>query len=291
MADQLTVAVLGTGIMGAAMARNLARSGHAVRAWNRTRAKAEPLSDDGAHIADTPAEAVDGADVVLTMLHDGPAVRQVMGEAAPGLRAGVRWVQSTTVGIEAVGPLADLAARHELVFFDAPVLGTREPAEAGKLTVLAAGPAEDPQAQAVFDAVGAKTVRTSEDAADGSASALKLVANSWVFILTHGIGEVLALAKGLGVDPARFFELIDGGPLDAGYARVKGSLILDGGLDPASFGLDTAAKDTRLILEAAREGGVRLDLAEAGLERFRRASDQGHGDQDMAAGYYASFDR
>lgn len=291
MADQVTVAVLGTGIMGAAMARNLARSGHAVRAWNRTRAKAEPLAADGARIAGTPAEAVDGADVILTMLHDGPSVRQVMDEAAPGLRAGARWIQSTTVGIEAVGPLAEFAARHELVFFDAPVLGTREPAEAGKLTVLAAGPTDDPHARAVFDAVGAKTVWTSEDAADGSASALKLVANSWVFILTHGIGEVLALAEGLGVDPARFFELVDGGPLDAGYARAKGSLILDGKLDPASFGLDTAAKDSELILEAAREGGVRLDLAEAGLERFRRASERGHGDQDMAAGYHASFDR
>ncbi|GAB3996106.1 NAD(P)-dependent oxidoreductase [Glycomyces albus] len=291
MADELTVAVLGTGIMGAAMARNLARSGHAVRAWNRTRAKAEPLADDGAHVAATPAEAVDGADVVLTMLHDGPAVRQVMDEAAPGLRAGVRWIQSTTVGTEAVGPLAEYAARHELVFFDAPVLGTREPAEAGKLTVLAAGPADDAAAQAVFDAVGAKTVWTSDDPADGSASALKLVANSWVFILTHGIGEVLALAKGLGVDPARFFELIEGGPLDAGYARVKGSAILDDKLEPASFGLDTAAKDSQLILEAAREGGVRLDLAEAGLQRFLRASEQGHGDQDTAAGYYASFDQ
>lgn len=290
MPDQLTVAVLGTGIMGAAMARNIASAGHAVRAWNRTRAKAEPLAEVGAHVADTPAEAVEGADVVLTMLHDGPAVQETMEAAAPALRRDLRWVQSTTVGLEAVRPLADFAARHELVLFDAPVLGTREPAEAGKLTVLAAGPADDAQAQAVFDAVGARTVWTGEDPAEGTASALKLVANSWVFILTHGIGEVLALAKGLGVDPARFYELIDGGPLDAGYARLKGSLVLDGKLDPASFGLDTAAKDSRLILEAARDGGVRLDLAEAGLERFRRASEQGHGGQDMAATYYASFD-
>ncbi len=136
---KLTVSVLGTGIMGAAMARNLARAGHFVRAWNRTRAKAEPLAADGAHIAETPAEAVRGADVVLTMLYDGAAVREVMREAAPGLRtlrSGGAWVQSTTVGIEAVAELAALAREHGLVFYDSPVLGTRQPAEAGQLTVL-----------------------------------------------------------------------------------------------------------------------------------------------------------
>src|SRR5690242_21229834 len=100
MTDKLTVSVLGTGIMGAAMARNIARAGHAVRAWNRTRAKAEPLAADGAHIADTPAEAVQGADVVLTMLYDGGTVVEVMDEAMRGLRPGILWVQSTTAGIE-----------------------------------------------------------------------------------------------------------------------------------------------------------------------------------------------
>ncbi|MFE4582600.1 NAD(P)-binding domain-containing protein, partial [Streptomyces chartreusis] len=85
MTDKLTVSVLGTGIMGAAMARNLAKAGHTVRAWNRTRAKAQPLAADGAFVADSPAEAVEGADVVLTMLYDGPATLEVMREAAPGL--------------------------------------------------------------------------------------------------------------------------------------------------------------------------------------------------------------
>ncbi|MCD0442899.1 NAD(P)-dependent oxidoreductase [Glycomyces sp. A-F 0318] len=290
MSDKPTVAVLGTGIMGAAMARNLARAGHEVCAWNRTRDKAAPLAADGVLIADTPAAAVDGADAVLTVLYDGPAALDVMEQAAPALRPGMRWVQSTTAGIEGVAALAAFADEHGLVFFDAPVLGTREPAEAGKLTVLASGPNGDAAANAVFDAVGAKTVWTGTDGADGSASRLKLVANSWVLVLTHGIGEVLALAEGLQVDPRRFFELIDGGPLDAGYARVKGGLILDGETGRTSFGLDTAVKDARLIVEAARGAGVRLDLAEAGAERFRRAAAQGRGGEDMAASYYASFD-
>lgn len=289
--SELTVSVLGTGIMGAAMARNLARAGHAVRVWNRSKDKARPLAEHGAHVAGSPAEAVEGADVIITMLHDGPAALDVMRRAVPGLRPGARWVQSTTAGVEANRALSEFAAAHELVFFDAPVLGTKEPAEAGKLTVLAAGPSDDAAANAVFDAVGARIVWTGEDASAGSASSLKLVANSWVLLLTNGIGEVLALAKGLGVDPRQFFELIEGGPLDAGYAELKGSMVLNDRLSPASFGLDTAAKDARLIVEAAERHEVRLDLAKAGAERFRRASELGHGEEDMAASYYASFDQ
>jgi 3-hydroxyisobutyrate dehydrogenase len=274
MTDQFAVAVLGTGIMGAAMARNLAAAGHRVTAWNRSRDKAEPLAADGIRVADTPAEAVAGADAVVTMLFDAPAVKDVITQAAPA--RGTRWIQSTTAGLDGIADLAAVADEHGLVFFDAPVLGTRAPAEAGQLTVLAAGPN--------------KTLWTGTDGADGSASRLKLVANSWVLVLTNGIGEVLALAQSLGVDPRNFFDLIKGGPLDAGYAHAKGGLILDGATDRTSFGLDTALKDTRLIVEAARANGVRLDLAEAGAERFRRASAQGHGDEDMAASYFASFD-
>ncbi|MCC3763105.1 NAD(P)-dependent oxidoreductase [Glycomyces sp. TRM65418] len=290
MSDKLHVSMLGTGIMGAAMARNLARAGHDVTVWNRSRDKAEPLTADGVRIADTPADAVRGADAVVTMVHDGPAALDVMRQAAPALRPGLRWIQSTTAGLDGTADLAAFAAEHDLVFFDAPVLGTREPAEAGKLTVLASGPNDDTAANAVFAAVGAKTVWTGADGADGSASRLKLVANSWVFVLTHGIGEVLALARGLDVEPRRFFELIEGGPLDAGYAQAKGGLILNGETSRTSFAVDTAEKDSRLIAEAGRRHGVRLDLAEAGAERFRRAAEQGHGGEDMAASYFASFD-
>lgn len=291
MSDKLTVTVLGTGIMGAAMARNLARAGHGVRVWNRSRDKAEPLAAEGAHVAGTPAEAVQGADVVLTMLYDGPAALDVMRQAAGALRPGVAWVQSTTAGIEAIGELAGFAREHHLVFYDAPVLGTRQPAEAGQLTVLAAGPAEGREAVTpVFDAVGARTVWTGEDGAAGSATRLKLVANSWVLAATSATGEVLALAQALGVDPRGFFDAIEGGPLDMGYLRAKAGLILDGRLSPASFAVTTAVKDARLIVAAAEENGVRLDVAAASAERLARAAEQGHGDEDMAAAYYASFD-
>ncbi|MGW2035565.1 MULTISPECIES: NAD(P)-dependent oxidoreductase [Streptomyces] len=291
MTDKLTVSVLGTGIMGAAMARNLVRAGHTVQAWNRTRAKAEPLAADGVHVAGTPAEAVEGADVVLTMLYDGPATLDVMREAAPALRSGTAWVQSTTAGVAAVRDLAAFAREHGLVFFDAPVLGTRQPAEAGQLLVLAAGPGEHRATVApVFDAVGSRTVWTGEDGAAGTASRLKLVANSWVLAITAAAGEVLALARGLDVDPRNFFDAIEGGPLDMGYLRAKSELILEDRLTPAQFAVATAAKDARLIVQAGEESGVRLDVAAASAERMERAARQGHADEDMVAAYFASFD-
>ncbi|MEV8592360.1 NAD(P)-dependent oxidoreductase [Streptomyces sp. NPDC052012] len=291
MTDKLTVSVLGTGIMGAAMARNLARAGHTVQAWNRTRAKADPLAADGVRVADTPAEAVDSADVVLTMLYDGAAALETMRKAAPGLRRSAAWVQSTTAGLDGVAELAAFANEHDLLFYDAPVLGTRQPAEAGQLTVLAAGPAAGRDTVTpVFDAVGARTVWTGEDGAAGSATRLKLVANSWVLAATSAAGEALALAGALDVAPADFLGLIAGGPLDMGYLHAKAGLILDGRLSPAQFAVTTAAKDARLIVRAGERHGVRLDVAAASAARLERAAAQGHGDEDMAAAYYASFD-
>ncbi|MBL1092680.1 MULTISPECIES: NAD(P)-dependent oxidoreductase [Streptomyces] len=288
--DTLSVAVLGTGIMGTAMARNLARAGLDVRAWNRTRARAEPLAADGVRIADTPAEAVGGADVVLTMLLDGDAVLDAVRQAAPALPAGALWLQMSTVGDEALDPLARLADDHGLRFVDAPVLGTKAPAEKGELTILAAGsPDVRERAERVFKIVGSRTQWVGEDGVSGAASRLKLVVNTWVMTLITGTGETMALAKGLGVDPREVLAAVAGGALDVPYLRMKSDLILSGEY-PASFTVSAARKDTRLITEAAHRAGVRVDLAEAAAERFRRAEAQGHGDEDGAAAYFASFD-
>ncbi|MFB7497819.1 NAD(P)-dependent oxidoreductase [Streptomyces sp. NPDC056161] len=290
MTEKLTVSVLGTGIMGAAMTRNIARAGHTVRAWNRTADKALPLAADGVQVAADPAAAVRDADVVLTMLYDGDAVLEVMREAAPALRSGTVWAQSTTAGLDSVAELAGFAREHGLVFYDAPVLGTRQPAESGQLTVLAAGPEEHRKTVTpVFDAVGVRTVWTGEDGAAAGATRLKLVANSWVLAVTAAGGEVLALSQALGVDPQSFFDLIAGGPLDMGYLRAKAGLVLEGRLSPAQFAVSTAGKDARLIVEAGERGHVRLDVAAATAARLARAAAQGHGDEDMAAAYFASF--
>ncbi|TDC19320.1 NAD(P)-dependent oxidoreductase [Streptomyces sp. 8K308] len=282
------IAVLGTGIMGAPMARNLCRAGHEVRVWNRTHSRAEPLAADGATVTGSPAEAVEGADVVLTMLHDAAATLAAMRAATPGLAEGMLWAQSSTVGTAGLDDLVVLAAEEGLTLVDAPVLGTKQPAEAGQLTVLAAGPrpARDPLAP-VFSAIGSRTLWVGEEV--GAASRLKLVCNSWVLAVTHGTAEALALAKGLGVDPQGFLDAVEGGALDLPYLRVKAAAIRSGELAP-SFAVDTAEKDARLILAAAESAGVRLDLAEAGADRFHRASRQGHGGEDMAASYFASWD-
>lgn len=286
----LTVALLGTGIMGAGMARNLAAAGHRVRVWNRTKARAQPLAGPGVTIADEAADAVRDADAVITMLLDGPSVLQVMEAAAPGLREGAVWAQTSTVGPEALGTLAAFAREHGLLFLDSPVLGTKAVADSGNLTVLAAGPAAArPVAQPLFDAIGAKTMWLGEDGTDGPASRLKLVLNGWVLAVTHATGEAMALAEGLGVDPDRFYEALDGGALDLPYLRMKGAAIRGRDFAP-SFTVDAALKDARLIVEAGESAGVRLDLAAAGAERFRRAAAQGHGGEDMAASYFASFD-
>jgi 3-hydroxyisobutyrate dehydrogenase len=279
-----TVALLGTGIMGAGMARNLLDAGLDVRVWNRTRERALPLRAQGAAVSATPAEAVAGVDVVVTMLGDGAAVRETMAAAREGLRAGQVWAQMGTVGVAELEGLADLARSCGLVFVDAPVQGTRGPAEAGTLLVLAAGP-EDPRLEPVFAAVGARTLHVGDV---GAATRLKLATVGFALTLTAALGESLALAVGLGVDPALFLRAVTGGPMDNAYVQAKSKAVIDGDFSP-SFAVSHAEENTRLIAEAAAGAGVVVDMAEAAGARFRRAAGAGHADEDMAAGYFASF--
>ncbi|MFD7920483.1 NAD(P)-dependent oxidoreductase [Streptomyces sp. NPDC059740] len=288
--EQPTVAVLGTGIMGSAMARNLLAAGLPVRAWNRTRERAEPLAEAGATVCDTPAEAVTGAAVVLTMMLDGPVVEAAVRAAAPGLRPGTLWVQSSTVGPAALPALARLAEEQGLHLVDAPVLGTKAPAEQGALVVLAAGPREvRATADRVFDAVGKRTLWLGEDAAAGAASRLKLVANSWVLSVINATAETLALAEGLGADAADFLAAVEGGPLDSPYLRAKAQAVREADYSP-QFPLSGGLKDARLIEQSAQEAGVRLDALPAVAERLARAEAHGHGGEDCVASYFASFE-
>ncbi len=277
MADT-TVALLGTGIMGAGMARSMAREGLLVRVWNRTRAKAEPLAADGITVADTPGAAVAGADILVTALFDADSTIAVLDEVdAP---AGTLWLQTGTVGVEGAERLAAIADKRGWRYLDAPVLGTKQPAEQGKLIVLASGP-EDARADAapVLDAIGARTLWVGPA---GVASRLKLVVNAWVQVLTVGTAQSIALARALGVDPARFLEAIEGSPTDSPYAHIKGAAMLAGDF-PTSFSIDGAAKDGGLIATAAGSAGIDSALVDAVAAAFARAVEQGHGDKDMAA--------
>jgi 3-hydroxyisobutyrate dehydrogenase len=252
------VAVLGTGTMGAGMVRSLRRAGLPVRMWNRAAEKAQALTDSGAEAHRSPAEAVAGADVVLTMLFDADAAIDVIRQAAPP--AGTTWLQCSTVGVEGAGQVAATAAELDLVLVDCPVLGTREPAENGALVMLASGPDQvRDQLAPVLEALGSKTLWLGEA---GAGSRLKMACNAWLFMITAGAAQSIALARGLGLDPQDFLAAIEGGPLDTPYAHVKGRLMIAGEF-PVSFGLTGAAKDARLIRAALRTVGLsdRLDAA------------------------------
>jgi len=261
-----------------------------VAAWNRSPDKAAALAGDGVRLADSPAAAAAGADVVLTIVADADAVIACMeGErgAASAMDASAAWIQLSTIGEIGTDECARLAADRDLLFFDAPVLGTRQPAEQGALTVFAAGPdAARPVLAPVFDAIGRKTVWLGTS--PGTASRLKLVVNSWVLAVTTGVAEALALARGLDIDPDLFLQAVAGGPLDCAYLQSKAAAILSGDFT-ANFSVALAGKDARLVTEAGTAAGVRLDVAPAVADRFRRAAELGHADEDMAATYFASF--
>jgi 3-hydroxyisobutyrate dehydrogenase len=280
------VAVLGTGIMGTGMTRSLLRAGLDVTVWNRHPGRAAPLAADGAHVVGTPAEAVAGADAVITMLWDGNSVAEVMADALPAAPDGILWAQATTISVRDAGDLLPaLADGCGARYIDAPVLGTRQPAEEGRLTVLAAAPeALREPITPVFGAIGARTVWVSEQPGDGTR--LKLVANSWVATIVAGTAQSIALAQGLGLDPRAFLDMMKGGAVDAPYLHIKGEAIIDGQF-ATSFAVDGAVKDTGLIAAAMRESGTDAALMEAVSDQYRKASDAGHGEKDMAAIFYA----
>ena len=282
-----TLAVLGTGTMGKPIARNLLKAGFDVRGWNRTREKAEPLAGDGAAVCDSPAEAAREADVVLTTLADADAIAETMEEdgVLGAMGDDAIWIQLATVGVDGAERLGELAGEHGVAYVDAPVLGTRKPAEEGELTVLASGPEElRERCEPVFEAIGSSTRWVGEA---GSGSRLKMVTNLWLLAITEGAAEAIALAEGLGLDPREFLETMKGGPIDSPYLHLKAKAILDRELEP-SFKLALAEKDSGLIVEAAERAKIEARLARAVHEAFARADELGHGDEDMAAVYFAA---
>src|SRR5450432_1181182 len=259
------VALLGTGTMGAAMGRRMRAQGLLVRAWNRSRARAEPLAADGIEVVDTPRLAAEGA----------------LAGATPGCA----WLQTSTVGIAACRRLAELATRSHLGFVDAPVAGSKEPAERGELIVLAAGARElEAKVNPVLEAIARRTVWLG---AVGAGTRAKLAMNAWVTGLVAVLAETITLCEGLDLDPRLFLDLLRGGPTDSPYAQLKGKAMIERQFAP-SFALRLAHKDLRLILEAGREAGASLPVITAIEEKFDRAERQGRGDEDLAAVVAAS---
>ena len=275
-----TIAVLGTGTIGFPVARNLARAGYDVRTWNRTREKAKPLADEGVTVAGSVSAAVADADALITFLADGSAVEEVMEEAAPAAPSGALWIQSSTIGIPATERLAALASEHDLVFVDAPVLGTKEPAEKGELVVFASGPDEAKEVcEPIFDAIG-KATRWVGQA--GAGQRFKLVVNTWLLAAVEGVAEAISLARALGLDPNDVLDALSGGPLDMPYLQLKGKVMIERSFEP-SFKASLAEKDAGLVLEAAERVELELPLVEAVQKAFEQAVELGHADKDMAS--------
>jgi 3-hydroxyisobutyrate dehydrogenase len=280
--DTVRTAVLGTGIMGSAMARNLLSAGLPTTVWDRSPAATTPLSEAGALVAASPAEAVRNAHVVLTMLPTADVVSSVVfdGGVAEALARNAVWAQMGTIGLTATAGIASQLGRlrPDVLFVDAPVSGSKGPAETGQLLILASGPpAAAAVADPVFSAIGRKTVWLGEA---GQGSAMKLVVNAYMSILIEGVAEALELAGQLGIEESRLAECIAGGPLDAPIADAKLHKMERGDFAP-EFPLEWALKDVDLALGAARDNG--LPVLSALSRQWRTAVDAGHGREDVSA--------
>jgi 3-hydroxyisobutyrate dehydrogenase len=281
--ENVRVAVLGTGIMGSAMARNLVSAGLPTTVWDRSPAATAPLAKGGAQVAASPAEAVQDAQVVITMLPTADVVTSVIFESgvADALAQGAVWAQMGTIGLAETTEIGERLGRLRpgVIFVDAPVSGSKGPAETGQLLILASGPptaaaALDP----VFSAIGRKTVWLGEA---GQGSRMKLAVNAYMSILIEGVAEALELAGQLSLDDAKLAEAIEGGPLDAPIADAKLHKMERGDFAP-EFPLEWALKDVDLALDAAADDGG-LPLLAALSRQWRKAVDAGHGRDDVSA--------
>jgi 3-hydroxyisobutyrate dehydrogenase len=276
------VAVLGMGIMGSAMARNLVSAGLHTTVWDRQTAATGPLAEIGAAVAASPSEAVRGADVVVDMLSTAEVVNSVFFESGvvPAFAPGAVWAQMGTIGISATEEIVRRLAgsRPDVHFVDAPVSGSRGPAEAGQLLILASGPSgAEAIVSPVFSALGRRTVWLGDA---GQGSRMKLVINAYMSVLIEGVAEALELADRLGTDPAKLAEAIEGGPLDAPIADAKLHKMESGDFAP-EFPLEWALKDVDLAIASAQ--GETLPLLVALSRQWRAAVDAGHGRQDISA--------
>ena len=276
------VAVIGAGIMGSAMARNLAAAGLTTRVWDRSSSATAPLAEAGAVVAASAQEAVRDAGVVITMLPTADAVESVIfdGGAAGAFADGCVWAQMGTIGVEATLRIRDRLAgqRPEVIFLDAPVSGSKGPAEQGQLLILASGPeAAAGTVRPVFDVIGRKTVWLGPP---GQGSVVKLVVNAYLSILIEGVAETMELADRLGIGHQQLAEVIEGGPLDAPLADAKLHKMDRGDYAP-EFPLEWALKDVDLAIGAA--GGQAPPLLAALSGQWHAAVAAGHGRQDISA--------
>jgi 3-hydroxyisobutyrate dehydrogenase len=239
----------------------------------------------GGVAAATPADAAVGADVVITMLPDGPTIETVMDGANGALTTlahGALWLQMSTIGIEWTERLGIRAMKAGGLFVDAPVSGSVTPATNGELIILASGPmVAQPLADRVFDSLGRHTYWLG---AAGAGTRAKLVLNNWLVDLVEMISETLRISEALGLDPRVIVDILADAPIGSPYAVAKARSMLEGDFS-TNFALKHAVKDALLTLDAAGSVDVELTLTSSLIPSWQRALDRGAGDLDLSVVY------
>ena len=285
MTERLSVAVIGAGRMGAAMAGRLRRAGADVVIFNRTRATAERVAGaTGAVVADTPAQAAAAAPVVLVSLADDQALLDTYGGAsgiAAGVSQGTVVADTSTVDPQTIRQLAPLLAARRAGLVDAPVSGSVPSVERGELTVLAGGTAADlEQARPVLQLLARQIFHVGPS---GSGAAMKLAVNTVVHGLNEALSEALVLAEKAGIDRSTAYDVIAASAAGAPFVQYKRAAFEHPQQAPVAFSLDLVAKDLNLILGFARRLGVQLPQAETNRQTVVTAIGAGMGERDMSA--------
>jgi 3-hydroxyisobutyrate dehydrogenase-like beta-hydroxyacid dehydrogenase len=276
----MKIAFIGLGRMGAGIARNLLRAGHELTVYNRSASKADALAAEGAHVAQSPAEAAHGAETVHSMLADDSAVRQVVfGQhgIASAIGTSAIHVSHSTISTALARELA--SAGHG--FVSAPVFGRPEAAETKKLIVIAAGPGDlVKRCHPLFDAIGRQTVIAGTEA--WQANALKLCGNFMIASMLEAFGEAYAVLRKAGVGPHTFLEAMNGLFASPVYANY-GGMVADERFEPAGFTLKLGLKDANLALVTAEQCAAPMPMASLVRDRMIAALANGQGEMDWSS--------
>jgi 3-hydroxyisobutyrate dehydrogenase-like beta-hydroxyacid dehydrogenase len=279
-----TIAVLGTGAMGAGMAHRLLDQGHRLRVWNRTPEKLLPLLEQGAFAAGTPAEAARGADVVLVSLANADAVEEVLfgpDGASMGSREGTLLLDTSTTSAEAARETGARAESAGFRFVEARVLGNPHHAKTGQLRALVGGP------EAYIEAARPLLEELSKDVNVlgewGAGAQMKIALNLFLGVQLAGLAEAVDIGEAAGLDRATVLGVLGGSGYSSPVVAFRCMLVNAGRLEPAAFRLDLMAKDLRLATDLAKAGGVRAPVTEASGELFREGVERGLGHLDAVA--------
>src|ERR1700689_2058617 len=274
------VAVLGLGAMGHGMAASALRAGIPTIVWNRTTEATRDLAELGAEVAETAAAAARRAAIVVTMVTDADAVLSIARDQGmlAALAPGAIWAQMSTIGVAGTDQVVAMAGaqRPDVMLLDAPVSGSKDPADHGKLTIFASGPDETHARVApLFDALGQRTIWVGEA---GAGTRLKLVNNAWLAFAAEAVAASVALAGRLGLETETVVDALGGGPLVSTWQAAKLRRIAEGEFS-AQFALSLALKDVQLALVAAGDNRFAALLGLA--DEWQQAVDQGLGEQDL----------